>query len=148
MYEARYHLFIKVLQACCSHSTLPPPALKSLDFARVYDNQKEIGEALKQVVPSVVKREELFLTSKLWCISHKQDQVLPALEETLEQLGLDYLDLYLIHVSRSSSCGESSEFLVVAWLTDLIPFRQKVARPVQARVGHGALPSQGRQGGA
>ena len=60
----------------------------------VYENQDEVGAALKKVIPSVVKREELFLTSKLWNSSHQPDQVEKELDETLKQLGTDYVDLY------------------------------------------------------
>ncbi|KAH6914080.1 aldehyde reductase 1 [Coprinopsis sp. MPI-PUGE-AT-0042] len=70
---------------------------RHLDLARVYQNQEEVGRALKKVIPSVVKREELFITSKLWNDSHRPDLVEKALDETLEQLGIEYLDLYLIH---------------------------------------------------
>ncbi|KAF6759988.1 NADP-dependent oxidoreductase domain-containing protein [Ephemerocybe angulata] len=70
---------------------------RHLDLARVYQNQDEVGRALKKIIPSVVKREELFITSKLWNNSHQPDQVEKALDETLEQIGTDYLDLYLIH---------------------------------------------------
>lgn len=64
----------------------------------VYENQDEVGRALKKVIPSVVKREELFITSKLWNSGHQSLKVAEAeLDETLSQLGLKYLDLYLIH---------------------------------------------------
>jgi L-glyceraldehyde reductase len=60
----------------------------------IYENQEEVGAALKKVIGSVVQREELFITSKLWNTSHKAELVEKELEETLEQLGLDYLDQY------------------------------------------------------
>lgn len=49
---------------------------------------------MKKVIPSVVKREELFITSKLWNSGHQPAEVEKELDETLSQLGLDYLDLY------------------------------------------------------
>ena len=52
---------------------------------------------MKKVIPSVVKREELFITTKLWNTSHKPELVEPELDESLKQLGLDYVDLYLMH---------------------------------------------------
>ncbi|KAH0829044.1 NADP-dependent oxidoreductase domain-containing protein [Lanmaoa asiatica] len=70
---------------------------RHLDLARIYQNQDEVGRALKKVIPSVVSREELFITSKLWNSSHQPHLVEAALDETLEQLGIKYLDLYLVH---------------------------------------------------
>ena len=67
---------------------------RHLDLAMVYQNQHEVGAALKKVIPSVVKREELFITSKLWNSAHQAAEVEKELGETLELLGLDYLDLY------------------------------------------------------
>ncbi|KAJ7198483.1 NADP-dependent oxidoreductase domain-containing protein, partial [Mycena pura] len=70
---------------------------RHLDFAMVYENQDEVGAALRNVVPSVVKREDLFITSKCWNAAHQPAQVEKELDETLKQLGVGYLDLYLIH---------------------------------------------------
>lgn len=67
---------------------------RSIDTASVYGNETGVGEALKAVD---VPREELFITSKLWNADQGYDSTLKAFEATLECLGLDYLDLYLIH---------------------------------------------------
>ncbi|KAJ7935374.1 NADP-dependent oxidoreductase domain-containing protein [Mycena leptocephala] len=70
---------------------------RHLDLAMIYENQDEVGAALKKVIPSVVKREELFITSKCWNSAHQPAEVEKELDETLKQLGIDYVDLYLVH---------------------------------------------------
>ncbi|GAB5399603.1 MAG: aldo/keto reductase [Aureisphaera sp.] len=71
---------------------------RHIDTAAVYGNEEEIGEVLKSVFEEgKLQREDLFITSKLWNDSHHPESVVPALQESLKKLQLDYLDLYLIH---------------------------------------------------
>ncbi|CAO3656014.1 unnamed protein product [Mucor fragilis] len=67
---------------------------KHIDTAFVYRNEKEVGQAIKD---SGIPRQELFITTKLWNNSHRPDLVEKALEVSLANLQLDYLDLYLMH---------------------------------------------------
>ncbi|MDN7228579.1 aldo/keto reductase [Planococcus sp. N064] len=67
---------------------------RAIDTAAVYQNENEVGEALRS---SRVKREELFITSKVWNTDQGYDNTLRAFEASLERLGFDYLDLYLTH---------------------------------------------------
>ncbi|MCZ0702476.1 diketogulonate reductase-like aldo/keto reductase [Natronobacillus azotifigens] len=67
---------------------------RSIDTAAVYKNEAGVGQAIKQ---AGIPREDLFITSKVWNGSQGYETTLQAFEESLERLGLDYLDLYLIH---------------------------------------------------
>lgn len=74
-------------------------ALKSgyrhIDCAYMYGNEGEVGEALKEAFAAgIVKREDVFITTKLWCTFHSR--VEENLDESLRRLGLDYVDLYLM----------------------------------------------------
>lgn len=70
---------------------------RHFDCAAVYGNEHLIGESLQEIMRGGVKREELWVTSKLWNDKHGEDDVIPACEKSLKDLKLDYLDLYLIH---------------------------------------------------
>ena len=71
---------------------------RHIDCAYIYGNEKEIGKALQYAFKNGwVKREELFITSKLWNSDHNKQRVLPAIIRSLNNLQLEYLDLYLMH---------------------------------------------------
>lgn len=70
---------------------------RHFDCAAVYGNEREIGVSLQKAMSTGVKREELWVTSKLWNDKHADDAVIPACQQTLRDLQLEYLDLYLIH---------------------------------------------------
>lgn len=65
-----------------------------IDTAALYENEESVGSAIKK---SGLRRDELFVVTKLWNDDHGQEQTLNALNISLEKLGLDYVDLYLIH---------------------------------------------------
>lgn len=68
------------------------------DCAPIYGNQKEIGQAFHDAMEEDnLRRQDIFITSKLWNDSHQAKDVLPALHKTLEELQVEYLDLWLMH---------------------------------------------------
>ncbi|XP_061364595.1 methylecgonone reductase-like [Gastrolobium bilobum] len=76
---------------------------RHFDTASLYGSEEPLGKAVAKALElGLIKgRDEVFITSKLWCTDAQHDLVLPALKTTLQKLGLEYVDLYLIHC-----CGQ------------------------------------------
>ena len=82
--ETAYNAVRKALEAGYRH----------IDTAAAYKNEESVGRAIRE---SGIPREEIFVTSKLWNTERGYEKTLAAFDKTMERLGLDYLDLYLIH---------------------------------------------------
>jgi alcohol dehydrogenase (NADP+) len=80
---------------------------RHLDCAELYGNEDVVGEAMQEAFATgTVRREDLFVTSKLWNNNHRPERVGPALEASLRRLQLDYLDSYLIHTPFAFPAGD------------------------------------------
>jgi alcohol dehydrogenase (NADP+) len=83
---------------------------RHFDCAERYRNEREVGGALKAGLQAAgVGREAIFVTTKLWNSNHRPERVGPALDASLERLGLDYLDLYLIHTPFAFKPGDEQD---------------------------------------
>lgn len=82
---------------------------RHLDLAKVYGNQVGVGDGIKRALAEIpgLKREDLFITSKLWNNSHRPEDVEPTLDDTLAELGLDYLDVSIFKNRRSINQNRS-----------------------------------------
>ncbi|MBV8227682.1 MAG: aldo/keto reductase [Verrucomicrobia bacterium] len=83
---------------------------RQLDSAERYRNEKEVGEAIQEVFKEgKIKREEVFIATKLWNNNHRPERVKPAFEASLKRLQLDYIDLYLIHTPFAFQPGDEQD---------------------------------------
>ena len=83
---------------------------RHFDCAERYRNENAVGEALHAgLAAGGIAREDLFVTSKLWNTNHRPERVKPAFEASLDKLGFDYLDLYLIHTPFAFQPGEEQD---------------------------------------
>jgi diketogulonate reductase-like aldo/keto reductase len=83
---------------------------RHLDAAERYRNEAEVGAALKDLfADGTVRREELFVTTKLWNNNHRPERVRPALQASLSRLGLDAVDLYLVHTPFAFRPGDDQD---------------------------------------
>src|SRR6516225_5090215 len=111
------------LPALCVGTLLPDPAetrratrdaveagFRHFDCAERYRNEREVGEGLRAgMAAAAIVRQDLFITTKLWNSNHRPERVRPAFEASLDRLGLDYLDLYLIHTPFAFQPGDDPD---------------------------------------
>jgi D-xylose reductase len=92
---------------------------RHLDCACDYGNEVEVGEGIRAALSAgECRRDELWVTSKLWNTYHAREHVRPALERSLRDLGLDYLDLYLIHFPIALAFVSFEERYPPEWFHD------------------------------
>jgi diketogulonate reductase-like aldo/keto reductase len=83
---------------------------RHLDAAERYRNEADVGAALTELFGNgTVRREELFVTTKLWNNNHRPERVRPALQASLDRLGLDTVDLYLVHTPFAFQPGDDQD---------------------------------------
>src|SRR4051794_11592468 len=81
-----------------------------LDAAERYRNEKEVGEAMQEVFKEgKIKREDVFVITKLWNNNHRPERVKPAFEASLKRLQLDFVDLYLMHTPFAFQPGDEQD---------------------------------------
>jgi len=83
---------------------------RELDTAERYRTEKEVGEAMQEVFKAgKIKRQDVFIATKLWNNNHRPERVKPAFEASLKKLQLDYVDLYLIHTPFAFRPGDEQD---------------------------------------
>lgn len=83
---------------------------RHFDCAERYRNESEVGEALHSGMADFgIGREEIFITTKLWNTNHRPDRVEAAFQGSLDRLGLEYVDLYLIHTPFAFQAGDEQD---------------------------------------
>jgi diketogulonate reductase-like aldo/keto reductase len=81
-----------------------------LDTSERYGTEREVGEAMQEVFQAgKIKREDVFLVTKLWNTNHRPERVKPAFEASLKKLQLDFVDLYLIHTPFAFQPGDEQD---------------------------------------
>lgn len=101
---------------------------RHIDTAAVYGNEASVGKAVRE---SSIPREEIFITTKLWNDAHSYKGAMKAIDESLEKMGLDTVDLYLIHWPNPAAVRERfAETLAETWLAMEEIYRSGKARAI------------------
>src|ERR1700734_2905308 len=83
---------------------------RHLDCAERYRNEDAVGEAMRDVFKAgAIRREDVFVTTKLWNTNHRPERVAPAFEASLRRLRIDYADSYLIHTPFAFRPGDEQD---------------------------------------
>ena len=83
---------------------------RAIDTAERYRTEREVGEAMQEVFKGgKIKREDVFVITKLWNTNHRPERVKPACEASLKKLQLDFVDLYLIHTPFAFQPGDEQD---------------------------------------
>ncbi|XP_072957933.1 NADPH-dependent aldo-keto reductase, chloroplastic-like [Typha angustifolia] len=82
---------------------------RHIDCAHLYGNEGEVGKALDEAFNNGLKREDVFLTSKLYCATNSHKRVENSVRVSLKSLGVSYLDLYLVHWPESSAIEDATD---------------------------------------
>lgn len=108
---------------------------RHLDSACDYGNEKEVGEGIRRAIDEgLCTRQDLWVTSKLWNTYHREEHVVMAMDQTLHDLGLDYLDLYLVHFPIALEFVPFETRYPPEWLYDpseQLPMMKPAAVPLQ-----------------
>jgi D-xylose reductase len=91
---------------------------RHFDCACDYGNEAEVGDGLRAAFAAGVRRSDLWITSKLWNTYHRREHVRPAVKRSLHDLGLDYLDLYLVHFPIALTFVPFEERYPPEWIRD------------------------------
>lgn len=84
---------------------------RHIDTAQTYHNEEKVGQGIKEGLEATgLNREDLFITTKLWMTDYGRENVQSAYEASLKRLGLDYVDLYLIHWP-----GQDKDLIIETW---------------------------------
>ncbi|XP_040104662.1 dihydrodiol dehydrogenase 3-like [Oryx dammah] len=91
---------------------------RHIDCAYLYQNEEQVGQAIRsKIADGTVKREDVFYTSKVWSTFLRPELVRPALEKSLKDLQLEYVDLYIIHVPVALVVGDLYDQLCfISWV--------------------------------